>query len=256
MNAGAASHNGKRRTMNGMRSRIPPGGTAPEQASVVLFDAGGTLITIDYERLRGVLAAGGRPPDDGEFERAEGIARTWADTAVRRRLAPRELWDGYFGRLLENVGVEPDTIPGALERLWQANRELGLWRRPVPDALPLLQRVARAGRRMAVISNAEGQVEGDLRAAGFGEYLETVVDSHLVGVAKPDPRIFTICLERLGATPGQCVYVGDVPAFDVVGARAAGITPILLDPWDIHAALDGEVFRVRSLAEVALLLRV
>ncbi len=240
----------------GTPGRIPPGGAAPERAEIVLFDAGGTLITIDYERLRGVLDPGPGAPDDGAFERAEGIARTWADVAVRRRLAPRELWDGYFGRLLENVGVAREALPTALERLWQANRELGLWRRPVPEALPLMERIAGAGRRMAVISNAEGQVEGDLRAAGFGPHLETVVDSHLVGVAKPDPRIFAIGLERLGATPGQCVYVGDVPAFDVVGARAAGITPILLDPWEIHAALDDEVFRVRSLADVAALLGV
>jgi len=62
-----------------------------------------------------------------------------------------------------------------------------------------------------VVSNAEGQVEQDLVAAGFGAYLETVVDSHRVGVAKPDPRIFAIALGRLGAGAEQALYVGDVP---------------------------------------------
>jgi putative hydrolase of the HAD superfamily len=119
----------------------------------------------------------------------------------------------------------------------------------------VLARLARSGRRLAVVSNAEGQVEQDLIAAGLGQYLETVVDSHRVGVSKPDPRIFAICLARLGAIADQCVYVGDVPAFDVVGAQAAGIAPILLDPHGLHDALH-DVVRIRSLAELPGLLGV
>ncbi|MCU0253481.1 MAG: HAD-IA family hydrolase, partial [Acidobacteria bacterium] len=112
-----------------------------------------------------------------------------------------------------------------------------------------------AGRRLAVVSNAEGQVEQDLAAAGFGRYLETVVDSHLVGVAKPHPRIFAIALERLGVGAEQALYVGDVPAYDVAGARAAGMPAVLLDPWGIHAGVDGAV-RIRRLEELPGLLGV
>lgn len=215
---------------------------------VALLDAGGTLITLDYERVRQALAPGGPGPSDADLDRGEALARRWADAAVRGRLTQRELWDGYFGRMATAVGLPPAAVPGALEELWRAHHETGLWRRPAAGALDALARLHAAGFRMAVVSNAEGQVEADLVGAGFGPYLETVVDSHLVGVAKPDPRIFRIAMDRLGVDPARCLYVGDVPAFDVVGAQAAGIPPVLLDPHGIHGDVDA--VRIRSIAEL------
>lgn len=223
------------------------------ERDVVLLDAGGTLLTLDYDRVRDVLRPAGVQPDDDALDQAESQARVWADQAVRARATREELWQGYFGRVLADVGVPANDLPRCLADLWRLNREVGLWRRPVSGARETLARLKGAGRRLAVVSNAEGQVEADLVAAGFGEYLETVVDSAVVGVSKPDPRIFAICLARLSATPSQLLYVGDVPAFDVVGARAAGIEPVLLDPHGIHAALT-DVVRIRRFDELPALL--
>jgi HAD superfamily hydrolase (TIGR01509 family) len=104
------------------------------------------------------------------------------------------------------------------------------------------------GFRLGVVSNAEGRVERDLESAGFAGLLDTVVDSHLVGVEKPDPRIFGIALERLGASAATAVFLGDVPSIDVAGARAAGIAPLLLDRHDLYAEIDAP--RLRSLEEL------
>jgi putative hydrolase of the HAD superfamily len=57
-----------------------------------------------------------------------------------------------------------------------------------------------------------------------------VVDSGRVGSEKPDARIFRVALERAGIEPTDVVHVGDMVSTDVVGARAAGIVPIHLDP--------------------------
>jgi putative hydrolase of the HAD superfamily len=54
-----------------------------------------------------------------------------------------------------------------------------------------------------------------------------------VGVRKPEPGIFTTALERIGATPGEALYVGDNYWADVVGALRAGVTPVLLDPYHL-----------------------
>jgi putative hydrolase of the HAD superfamily len=64
-----------------------------------------------------------------------------------------------------------------------------------------------------------------------------VVDSHVVGVAKPDPRIFEPALAALGlpASP-RVAYVGDTVFYDVRAAAAAGLTPLLHDPFGFHAA--------------------
>ena len=79
-----------------------------------------------------------------------------------------------------------------------------------------------------------------------------MLDSGVVGVAKPDPRIFAIALERLGVAAEHTIHVGDTPAADVDGAIAAGVTPVLVDPYDDHRELD--VVKVRSLADVVELL--
>ncbi len=69
------------------------------------------------------------------------------------------------------------------------------------------------------------------------------------GVEKPDPRLFLLALERLGASPGEAVHVGDFYSVDVVGARAAEVRPILVDEADLYP--DADCPRVRSLADLA-----
>jgi putative hydrolase of the HAD superfamily len=215
---------------------------------IVIFDAGGTLITLDHPRILRLLAPVGLCPTVEELEGAEARARLWADDAVRAELDQRQLWDGYFGRMLADIGAPEEAVPGLLEALWRTHRDRGLWTRPIEGVLPVLERLRGAGRRMAVVSNAEGTVERDLRDVGFGPFFETVVDSHLVGVAKPDPRIFRIVLEQLGADPSEALYVGDVPAYDLAGARAAGLPCVLIDPHGLHGHLGAPC--VRHLSEL------
>lgn len=219
---------------------------------VVLLDAGGTLVGLDWDRVRALVARHGVAPADRQLVEAEAHARAWADVAVRERLGFRGLWQGYFVRMLTEVGVPLDAAPSLAERLWEMHGQRGLWNRPIPGALEAVRRLAEAGKRLAVVSNAEGQIEQDLQRTGFGAFLETVVDSEIVGVSKPDPRIFEIALERLGAAPGQAVYVGDVPSYDVLGARAARIEPVLIDPLGLHAGIDCR--RIRSIEELPALL--
>ena len=83
---------------------------------------------------------------------------------------------------------------------------------------------------------------------GLGVEVDCVIDSGEVGVMKPDPRIFRIALDRMGLDPAETVFVGDVPAVDVAGARAAGLAPILLDRHDLYGDLD--VPRLRSITEL------
>jgi len=66
--------------------------------------------------------------------------------------------------------------------------------------------------------------------------LEFVVDSQLVGVEKPDPRIFQIALDKLGLPARRTVYVGDIRSVDEAGARAAGMQFVLVDPFGDYAA--------------------
>ena len=86
-----------------------------------------------------------------------------------------------------------------------------------PDALPALERLA-ARYRLGVISNGFA----DVHAIGIGAHFHSVLTAHEIGAAKPDPRIFAACIERMGLPPAAMIYVGDDPANDVIAPRAAG----------------------------------
>ena len=74
------------------------------------------------------------------------------------------------------------------------------------------------------------------------------MDSAVVGVEKPDARIFDSALSALGLPADQVGYVGDTLAFDVRGARAAGLRPIHIDPYGFCQADDHA--HVTSLADI------
>jgi HAD superfamily hydrolase (TIGR01509 family) len=67
-----------------------------------------------------------------------------------------------------------------------------------------------------------------LERVGLRERVDAVVTSAAVGAAKPDPRIFTAALTAAGCEAHEALHVGDSPALDVAGARAAGIAARLL----------------------------
>jgi putative hydrolase of the HAD superfamily len=66
---------------------------------------------------------------------------------------------------------------------------------------------------------------------------------------KPDPRIFHIALDAMAVDPAHTWYVGDMPGIDVVGARAAQLRPLVMDPFSFHDGADYE--RVTSLHDLA-----
>jgi len=82
-----------------------------------------------------------------------------------------------------------------------------------------------------------------------------VAISGVLGVAKPDPRIFEAALAGAGADPSTTVHVGDQPANDVAAARAVGITPVLIDRFARYPEPD-DAHRVEDLAGLVQLVKV
>jgi len=78
-----------------------------------------------------------------------------------------------------------------------------------------------------------------------------VIDSAVVGVAKPDPAIFNLALDTLGVPAnGTVLHVGDSLRYDIAGAVAAGLQPVHLDPHGFCPAPDGHR-HIRTLTELA-----
>ena len=71
------------------------------------------------------------------------------------------------------------------------------------------------------------------------EHFEIVIDSHLVGVEKPDRKIFNLALKELELQPQEAIYIGDLFYVDVWGANQAGIGAIHLDNMGLYAGWAG-----------------
>jgi putative hydrolase of the HAD superfamily len=119
----------------------------------------------------------------------------------------------------------------------------------IPEAL---SRLVDAGFRLVVVSNSDGTVESGLRDRGLRRFFGPVVDSALVGYEKPDRRIFEYALRVSGAEPETTLHVGDLYDADVLGARAAGIHPALVDPFDDWQNVDCRRFRDVAELQIAL----
>ena len=194
----------------------------------VLFDAGGTLIHVDGQR---VCEAAGVGWDADVFRTAEANAVGAVRALVLEKPASTdsERIPLYFDTLLSGIGVAPGPPRReAAGRLVAEHRRANLWSRGADRASETLEALRGRGYRVACISNADGRVRGLLETAGLLPHLEFVVDSAEVGMEKPDPRIFRTAAERLGLDPSACAYVGDIYEIDVVGAEGAGMRPILI----------------------------
>lgn len=169
------------------------------------------------------------------------------------------IWHAYNRAYAHACGVDADDADRAVAVLLEEFGRGGIWTRIIPGARDALAALRDRGFGLAVVSNADGTAEEQLRrdaicqvGPGPGVEVHAVLDSTVVGIAKPDPGIFWLALDTLGVTPDETIHVGDTPAADVAGARAAGVAPVLVDPFDLHPEAD--CVRVAALDEVPALL--
>ncbi len=165
----------------------------------LLFDAGGVLVLPDPTVLGPLLAYYG---GDGSIE-AHRRAHYAGMAAKSTAGAVEADWYMYDEAYVRATGVlEADVVEAA--ELLGVTRHAPLWRWPIPESRSALERLAAAGIPMGVVSNASGQIEAVLARqvcqVGPGAHvaMRCVVDSEVVGVAKPDPAIFDHALVHFG----------------------------------------------------------
>ena len=96
------------------------------------------------------------------------------------------------------------------------------------DAAPALVELRSRGLALVVVSNWDCSLPEVLAAAELATLVDGVVSSAEAGAAKPDPAPFRRGLELAGVTADQALHVGDSPENDLAGARAAGVSGVLL----------------------------
>jgi putative hydrolase of the HAD superfamily len=197
----------------------------------VIFDVGGVLLLPDPDAGREAFARFGCAPTDQEWWRAHYATNLVLDAMVGASdwVAARRAFAASLGVREELFG---DAVP-LLEKLMVSTPYV-----PVDGATKTLRLLADAGYKLGIVSNAFGTVAEDLEAQGICSTTDNgfprvgvIVDSHLVGLEKPDPKIFHLALEALDVEASRAIYVGDTVKFDVNGATEAGLNPIHMDPY-------------------------
>lgn len=221
-----------------------------EPPRAVLLDALGTLLALDppAPRLRTELAARcGLKLTAAQAEAAMRVEIAYyrahhlegRDAATLASLRAR-----CAETLRGALGPAGRSIPAAalLDALLASLRFI-----PYPDARLALERLRVRGTRLVVVSNWDVSLHDVLAAGPLGALLDGVVTSAEAGVAKPAVEPFARALALAGVAPEQALHVGDTPALDLAGARAAGIPALLLvRTGPLPAGVDA----VRSLTEL------
>jgi HAD superfamily hydrolase (TIGR01662 family) len=153
-------------------------------------------------------------------------------------------WIGYTHRRLLALGISPekssDLAPRVSAHMGEAYKPESI----VPgDARKILPELRDAGYLLAVISNRSMPFQETLESHGIREFFRFSLAGGEVDAFKPEPEIFLHALKRADVTAQETVYVGDNYFADVIGARRAGIKPVLYDPGGIFPDADCAVIR-------------
>jgi putative hydrolase of the HAD superfamily len=182
--------------------------------SGLLVDFGGVLTTNVFTAFAGFSEREGLDPDH--------VRRAFREDETARSL----LFELELGRLDEEsfsrrfavaIGLSEEQSEGLIGRLWA---DLG----PDGEMIEAVARFRAAGVRTGLISNSWGtalKYDEEQMARLF----DVTVISHLVGLRKPDPAIYTLAADELGLPPQEIVLIDDLPG-NLKPARAMGMATV------------------------------
>lgn len=225
----------------------------PQRIQAVLFDLDDTLIdwsgqALPYPEiyrphvasLYTYLSQNGHllPPFTPFFQQyQEQVQQAWDEA--------KTVWTGVnFARVLQDffAALGLDTahieINAALRAFaWQPVPGVA----PYPDTHATLDALRQQGYRLGLLTNSMMPMwmrDIELRAYRLETYFEARLTSGDFGFMKPHPAIYHELLRRLDCPPARALFVGDRPANDIAGARAAGLSSVLIAPPHLERDLD------------------
>jgi putative hydrolase of the HAD superfamily len=212
--------------------------------SAVTFDVGGTLIEV-WPSVGHVYA------DVAARHGVTGVSASVLNrrfTAAWRAAVPFRYSRSGWARLVDA------TFHGLTERppsrsffaeLYSRFAGPDAWR-VFEDVVPTLNALTARGLKLGVISNWDERLRPLLEDLKLASYFEVIVVSREVRATKPSRAIFDHAVRKLGLPPEAVLHVGDSLSMDVRGARAAGLSALLLK----RGAGGARTGRIKSLREL------
>jgi putative hydrolase of the HAD superfamily len=225
----------------------------------VLFDLDGTLrqhipnggdVFIEYVRGLGIKIS-----EEDRIRSAHWTHHYFANSleirADRKIFGEngKDFWINYAKRCLVSLGIPQHQ---AVELSPQVSKHMNDAYKPeayVPqDAYELLEALHSDGRIMGVVSNRETPYTDELEKIHMNGYFKFSLAGGEINHFKPDREIFEHALELAGTSAQETIYVGDNYFADVLGARRAGLMPVLYDPVSLFP--EPECAVIKSFAEL------
>lgn len=224
----------------------------PDRIDAVVFDMGGVLVIPAPAPVSAIVQGAGIDfaLDDDAAHRAHyaGVAAITkllhADAVVESNPA---VWAAYDRAYFAAAGLAADRVATAAAARHDARvggDSTEIWTHVLTENRAAFVRIA-GERPAAIVTNNNGTAVEQCRDMAFCQIgagplasVAAIVDSAVIGIAKPDPRIFSPALEALGTDPARTLYVGDTVHADVHGAAAAGMPVVQIDPYDHHVDHD------------------
>lgn len=117
------------------------------------------------------------------------------------------------------------------------------------DVITSFKALKKHGLKLGIITNLKNDINLLCRELGLESYLDVALTSNMVGAAKPSPLIFQAALGKTGVATADAIYVGDQYQVDILGARKAGMKPVLIDRYDLYPQIT-DCPRIKSLTEL------
>jgi putative hydrolase of the HAD superfamily len=198
--------------------------TGPAGIGAVVLDFFGTLTDPSAELRRRAsftpaARALGVPPDD--FRAA--MSASFGERIVGRLGGTRST----LRVMAERCGV-PVTAARLDAAVAAQEAAAASMRPPRPGALAVLAALRGRGLRLGVLSDCSSETCRAWPRTPYAPLIDAAVFSWQEGYRKPDPRLYATVSARLGVPPARCLYVGDGGSRELRGARAAGMTPVLV----------------------------
>ncbi|MBI4639124.1 MAG: HAD family hydrolase [Candidatus Tectomicrobia bacterium] len=216
----------------------------------VLFDYGGTLDSDGghwLDRFQALYRQAGLAIEGEKikeaFYKADGLLPTYPGI---RELSLQELIDLHVELQFQFFGVDDRKSKRSIA-IHFASESAQTLKRNVKILARLKEKF-----KLGLISNFYGNVEIICREFDLAPLLDLILDSSVVGVSKPDPKIFKIALERLALPPEEAVYVGDSFERDMVAAKGVGLYTIWLTGPDERVCPDEKMVdrKIKTLLEL------
>lgn len=197
----------------------------------VFFDRDGTLLTgnpeVQAQNRARIERWSGKPYQNPGYDEMMALFDRAGYPKGGHKSVESEMafWPRYYRELLVWAGVTEALEARAREMFdatWLKNLKL------FPETIEVLEYFRSRGFRMGVISDTSPSLKLTLEAVGIGHYFGCAVCSDLVGVSKPDPKIYQAALDALGVKAEESLYVDDYDV-EADGARKMGFTAFHID---------------------------